>query len=119
MENQKKRILHVEDEEAIRYLVKRALSEYEVVSAHNLEDAKEKAKEYFDLYIIDGCFPSNEKGLAGICFYEHIKSKAKPCIFISSEETMAKKATELGIKYLPKPFELNELNMAVNESLKD
>ena len=116
-----KRILHVEDQEYIINFTQRMLKHfrnYDVVVATSLEDAKEKAKEDYDLYIIDGNFPSKEKGLPGLCFYEHIKSKEKPCIFFSSEPEMEQKAKEYGIKYLPKPSDFDKIIEAVDEVLK-
>jgi DNA-binding response OmpR family regulator len=113
-----KRILHVEDEECVINFVKRALQprDYDIVNASTLDDAKEKAKQDFDLYLIDGNFPSNEKGLAGLCFYEYVKSKGKPCIFFSSEQYMGQKAKELGIKYIEKPVDLDILLKTIDSA---
>jgi two-component system phosphate regulon response regulator OmpR len=116
MENNKKHILVVDDDDRIRSLLKDYLVEnnYVVSTAENSEQAKVKL-EYlkFDIIILDVMMP----GQNGYELTKEIKKKMKvPIILLTAKGEVENriKGLELGADdYLGKPFEPKELLLRV------
>jgi DNA-binding NtrC family response regulator len=119
----KLRLLLVDDEEASRYGMRRALSGfgYDIEEAESAEDARERIKEQgTDLLLLDVNLP----GLSGIDFLRELQSKngeAPLVILITAHgsERMAVEAIKSGAHdYLAKPFEVDELRLVVKNALE-
>jgi DNA-binding NtrC family response regulator len=88
MENSKKRILYVEDENSTSQLINRLLAgTCDVVNSTNLEDVLNKLKDgKFAAFISDGNYPSNQNcGLkkdAWKDFYQAVRALDKNAPFI-------------------------------------
>jgi two-component system phosphate regulon response regulator OmpR len=116
MENNKKHILIVDDDDRIRNLLKDYLSEnnYIVSSAENADQAKEKLKYIkFDIIILDVMMPGQD----GYELTKEIKIKIKvPIILLTAKGEVENriKGLELGADdYIGKPFEPKELLLII------
>jgi len=116
MENNKKHILIVDDDDRIRNLLKDYLSEnnYIVSSAENADQAKEKLKYIkFDIIILDVMMPGQD----GYELTKEIKIKIKvPIILLTAKGEVENriKGLELGADdYIGKPFEPKELLLRI------
>jgi len=114
-------ILVVDDDDGIRYLVKKYLNEnnFLVTTAKNAEDASEKIKIInFDMIILDIMMP----GKSGLQFIEDNMNKIMaPIILLTAKGTADEriKGLETGADdYLPKPFEPKELLLRIKNILK-
>ena len=113
-------ILVVDDDDGIRYLVKKYLNEnnYLVTTANSAEDASEKIKILkFDLIILDIMMP----GKSGLEFIEdHKKDLDTPIILLTAKGEANERVQGLEIgadDYLPKPFEPKELTLRIQNIL--
>ena len=109
-------VLVVDDDEGIRYLVKRYLNEkkYLVSTANSAETALEKIKIIkFDLIILDIMMP----GKSGLDFLNQNKENINtPVILLTAkgEPNERIQGLEMGADdYLPKPFEPKELDLRI------
>ncbi len=116
MENNKKHILIVDDDDRIRNLLKDYLSEnnYIVSSAENADQAKEKLKYIkFDIIILDVMMPGQD----GYDLTKEIKIEIKvPIILLTAKGEVENriKGLELGADdYIGKPFEPKELLLRI------
>ena len=116
MDNFKAHILVVDDDDGIRSLVKKYLTEnnYLVTSAQNGEDASNKIKIIkFDLIILDIMMP----GMSGLEFIQQYKKKFEiPIILLTAKGEADDRVEGLEIgadDYLPKPFEPKELILRI------
>ena len=116
MENNKKHILIVDDDNRIRDLLKEYLNEnnYIVSTSENAEEAKIKLSYLkFDLIILDVMMP----GENGYSLTKDIKKKIKvPIILLTAKGEVESriKGLELGADdYLGKPFEPKELLLRI------
>jgi two-component system phosphate regulon response regulator OmpR len=121
MENNKKHILIVDDDDRIRNLLKDYLSEnnYIVSSAENADQAKEKLKYIkFDIIILDVMMPGQD----GYELTKEIKIKIKvPIILLTAKGEVENriKGLELGADdYIGKPFEPKELLLRIKNIIK-
>src|SRR4051812_19404952 len=114
-------LLIVDDEEAARYGMLRALKGfgYEIEEAESVESARELMKERQpDLLLLDVNLP----GVSGLEFLNELRAangEAPLVILITAHgsERMAVEAIKLGAHdYLPKPFELDDLRLAVKNA---
>ena len=113
-------ILVVDDDDGIRELVKKYLSEnnFLITTANSAEDAKEKISIIkFDLIVLDIMMP----GKTGLEFTLENKNKINtPIILLTAkgEATERIKGLEVGADdYLPKPFEPKELILRIKNIL--
>ena len=116
MENNKKHILVVDDDNRIRNLLKEYLNEndYTVSTSENAENAKIKLLYFkFDLIILDVMMPGQD----GYSLTKEIKKKIKvPIILLTAKGEVENriKGLELGVDdYLGKPFEPKELLLRI------
>tara|TARA_B100001057_G_scaffold273871_1_gene274139 strand:- start:131 stop:808 length:678 start_codon:yes stop_codon:yes gene_type:complete len=120
MDNYLDHILVVDDDEGIRSLVKKYLSEnnYIVNTAKNAEDALKKIQIIkFDLIILDIMMP----GKSGLEFIQENKKKLETPIILLTAKGQASERVE-GLEtgaddYLPKPFEPKELILRIRNIL--
>jgi len=120
MDNFLAHILVVDDDDGIRSLVKKYLSEnnYLVTTAENAEKASEKVKIIkFDLIILDIMMP----GKSGLEFIKDNKNKLEtPIILLTAKGEAIERVEGLEIgadDYLPKPFEPRELILRIQNIL--
>tara|TARA_B100001063_G_scaffold222197_1_gene228449 strand:+ start:332 stop:1009 length:678 start_codon:yes stop_codon:yes gene_type:complete len=120
MDNFIAHILVVDDDDGIRALVKKYLSEnnFLVTTADSSEDAFEKIKLIkFDLIILDIMMP----GKSGLEFIEENKKKLEtPIILLTAKGQPNERIEGLEIgadDYLPKPFEPKELILRIQNIL--
>mgnify|MGYP006077297917 CR=1 FL=1 len=113
-------ILIVDDDDGIRFLVKKYLNEnnFLVTTAENAEDALQKILIIkFDLIILDIMMP----GQSGLEFTKKYKKKINtPIILLTAkgEAIDRVKGLEIGADdYLPKPFEPKELILRIKNIL--
>ena len=121
MDNFIAHILVVDDDDGIRTLVNKYLTEnnYLVTTAHNAEDASEKTKIIkFDLIILDIMMP----GKSGLEFIQDNKKKLETPIILLTAKGEAKErieGLEIGADdYLPKPFEPKELILRIENIIQ-
>ena len=121
MENKKKHILIVDDDNRIRDLLKEYLNEnnYIVSTAENAGKAKIKLDHFkFDIIVLDVMMP----GKNGYEFTKEIKKNNKvPIILLTAKGEVENriKGLELGADdYLGKPFEPKELLLRIRNILK-
>jgi len=121
MDNFIAHILVVDDDDGIRTLVKKYLSEnnFLVSTSENAEDASNKIQTIiFDLIILDIMMP----GKSGLDFISENKSNLDtPIILLTArgEAIDRIKGLETGADdYLPKPFEPKELSLRIRSILK-
>jgi len=120
MDNFIAHILVVDDDDGIRFLVKKYLNEnnYLVTTADNAEDASEKIKIIkFDLIVLDIMMP----GKSGLDFIRENKKKIETPIILLTAKSQSDERIE-GLEtgaddYLPKPFEPRELILRINNIL--
>ena len=120
MENSKKHILIVDDDDRIRNLLKDFLSEnnYIVSSAEHADEAKEKLQYLkFDIIILDVMMP----GQNGYELTKEIKKEFQiPIILLTAKGEVENriKGLELGADdYIGKPFEPKELLLRIKNIL--
>ena len=120
MENSKKHILIVDDDDRIRGLLKDYLSrnDYIVSTAENADQAKLKLEIIkFDIIILDVMMPGQD----GYDFTKEIKKDSKvPIILLTAKGEVENriKGLELGADdYLGKPFEPKELLLRIKNIL--
>jgi len=116
MENNKKHILVVDDDDRIRNLLKDYLTEnnYIVSTAENADHAKDRLKYFkFDIIILDVMMP----GQNGYDLTKEIKRQIKvPIILLTAKGEVESriKGLELGAEdYIGKPFEPKELLLRI------
>ena len=116
MENSKKHILIVDDDDRIRNLLKDYLTEnnYIVSTAENADQAKERLQYLkFEIIILDVMMP----GQNGYEFTKEIKKQSKiPIILLTAKGEVENriKGLELGADdYIGKPFEPKELLLRI------
>src|SRR3712207_2740199 len=123
MNSESLRLLIVDDEEAARYGMRRALSGfgYEIEEAASVEAAREEIKRQRpDLMLLDVNLP----GMSGLDFLRELKEEngdAPLVILITAHgsERMAVEAIKTGAHdYLSKPFEVDELRLVVKNALE-
>ena len=117
------RLLIVDDEEAARYGIRRALSTagYDISEAGSAEEARALMKgQQFDLLLLDVNLP----GSSGLELLSELRSKEEesPLVIIVTahgSERMAVEAVKSGAyDYLSKPFELDDLRLVVKNALE-
>ena len=116
MENNKKHILVVDDDDRIRNLLKDYLTEndYIVSTAENADHAKDRLKYFkFDIIILDVMMP----GQNGYDLTKEIKKQIKvPIILLTAKGEVENriKGLEIGAEdYIGKPFEPKELLLRI------
>ena len=121
MENNKRHILVVDDDDRIRSLIKDYLldNNYIVSTAENAEQAKLKLKCLkFDIIILDVMMP----GQNGYELTKEIKQKNKvPIILLTAKGEASERIVGLEIgadDYLPKPFEPKELILRIQNIIE-
>jgi DNA-binding NtrC family response regulator len=122
-ESDKLRLLIVDDEEAARYGMRRALAAfgYEIAEAESVEAARALMKaEPPDLMLLDVNLP----GTSGLEFLRELRADEKdaPLVIIITahgSERMAVEAVKSGAHdYLSKPFEVDDLRLVVKNALE-
>lgn len=117
----KSRLLIVDDEEAARYGMRRALSGfgYEIEEAESTEEARSLLdKKEADLILLDFNLP----GMNGLDFLRALKAEDKnsPVVILITahgSERMAVEAIKSGAHdYLSKPFDVDELRLVVKNA---
>ncbi len=114
------KILIVDDEEAARYGMARALKNYSITEATNVEAARKiSATVAPDLILLDINLP----GMSGLEYLREIAATAEsaPVVMITAHgsERMAVEAIKAGAyDYLAKPFEVDELRLVVKNALE-
>ncbi|HEY0323696.1 MAG TPA: sigma-54 dependent transcriptional regulator [Pyrinomonadaceae bacterium] len=117
------RLLIIDDEEAARYGMRRALSGfgYEIEEAGTVEAAREQIKKQRpDLMLLDVNLP----GTSGLEFLRELKDENNdsPLVILITahgSERMAVEAIKTGAHdYLSKPFEVDELRLVVKNALE-
>ncbi|HWN12050.1 MAG TPA: sigma-54 dependent transcriptional regulator [Pyrinomonadaceae bacterium] len=121
MKQEKLRLLIVDDEEAARYGMRRALTTfgYNVSEAGSAEEARALLKQFQpDLMLLDVNLP----GMSGLDFLRELKSAGAegPLVIIITahgSERMAVEAVKSGAyDYLSKPFELDDLRLVIKNA---
>ncbi len=121
MKQEKLRLLIVDDEEASRYGMRRALTTfgYNVSEAGSAEEARALLKQLQpDLMLLDVNLP----GMSGLEFLRELKSISAdgPLVIIITahgSERMAVEAVKAGAyDYLSKPFELDDLRLVIKNA---
>jgi DNA-binding NtrC family response regulator len=113
------KILIVDDEEAARYGMARALKSYETVEAASVEAARHLlAKSRPDLILLDNNLP----GMSGAEYLRELGAleNAPPVVMITahgSERTAVDAIKAGAYDYLAKPFEVDELRLVVKNAL--
>ena len=120
MDNFIAHILVVDDDDGIRELVKKYLSEnsFLISTSENAEDASKKIQTIkFDLIILDIMMP----GKSGLDFIkENKKNLETPIILLTAKGEANERVEGLEIgadDYLPKPFAPKELILRINNIL--
>lgn len=116
------KILLVEDDEALRFIVKDNLEQkgYQVEAAENGEVALEKFRHFeFDLIILDVMLPK----IDGFQVAKTIRARNEqvPIIFVTARSMTEDKILGLtlgGDDYIPKPFSMEELLLKIRIFLK-
>src|SRR5262249_9998845 len=127
METRNLRLLIVDDEEASRYGMKRALETFgfEIAEAESAEAARALSRNsQFDLLLLDVNLP----GMSGLDFLRELKSEAEggrkeaPLVIIITahgSERLAVQAVKSGAyDYLSKPFEVDDLRLVVKNAFE-
>ena len=116
-------LLIIDDEEAARYGMRRALEQfgYSVEEAESIDEARPlMAARTHDLLLLDVNLP----GQSGLEFLQEMKvwKGAAPLVILITahgSEKMAVEAMKAGAyDYLPKPFEVDDLRLAVKNALE-
>lgn len=113
-----KRILVVDDNDAIREIVSDALSlyGYEVLTARNGEEALEAAGQKPSLILLDLMMP----GLDGPSVSRRLAEQGcfAPVVVVTADRTGAARAKEMGaVAFLAKPFDLDGLLATIERVL--
>jgi DNA-binding NtrC family response regulator len=114
------KVLIVDDEEAARYGMARALRNYSVAEAGSVEAARHLiAKSRPDLILLDNNLP----GLGGLDYIRELAATENPppvvMITAHGTERTAVEAIKAGAyDYLAKPFEVDELRLVVKNALE-
>src|SRR6266566_5223077 len=120
------RLLIVDDEEAARYGIRRALESfgYDIAEAETAESARAlMAQDNFDLLLLDVNLP----GISGLEFLKQLKgendspAEAPLVIIITAHgsERLAVQAVKSGAyDYIAKPFELDDLRLVVKNAFE-
>ncbi|MDL2231906.1 response regulator transcription factor [Porphyromonadaceae bacterium OttesenSCG-928-L07] len=116
------KILIIEDEPSLREIIQRFLEKerYVVETASTLREAKEKIADYdYECILLDIMLPDGN----GLEILREIKEmrKRENIIIISAKDSIDDKVSglELGADdYLPKPFDLTELNARIKSVLR-
>ncbi len=114
------KILIVDDEEAARYGMARALKNYSCIEASDVDAARNAiARARPDLILLDVNLP----GTSGLEYLHElvIDEKSPPVVVITAHgsERTAVEAIKAGADdYLPKPFEVDELRLVVKNALE-
>jgi DNA-binding NtrC family response regulator len=120
---EKWRVLVVDDEEAARYGIRRALGagDYDIGEAGNVEEARAAlVPRVPDLMLLDVNLP----GESGLDFLRELAAAGEPrplVIMVTAygSERMAVEAIKTGAyDYLSKPFEIDELRLVVRNALE-
>ncbi|MFW6370376.1 MAG: response regulator transcription factor [Bacteroidota bacterium] len=120
--NSKIKLLLVEDDDALRFIVKDNLEQngYHVDTAENGQEAIDQFdKNQYQLIILDVMLPK----IDGFKVAEHIRKKNEqvPVIFLTARSMTEDKITGLSIggdDYIPKPFSMEELLLKIKIFLK-
>ncbi|MFL6227564.1 MAG: sigma-54-dependent transcriptional regulator [Pyrinomonadaceae bacterium] len=116
-------VLIVDDEEAARYGMRRALAAFgcDLEEAGSVDEAQAKlARHACDLMLLDVNLP----GRSGLEFLQELKGQGaeSPLVILITahgSERMAVEAMKAGAyDYLPKPFEVDDLRLAVKNALE-
>jgi DNA-binding NtrC family response regulator len=114
------KILIVDDEEAARYGMARALKHYSVTEASSVEEARQLLPSARpDLILLDINLP----GISGLDYLRELVASpdARPVIMITahgSERTAVEAIKAGAYDYLAKPFEVDELRLVVKNALE-
>jgi DNA-binding NtrC family response regulator len=116
------RILIVDDEEASRYGIRRALETFgsEIAEAESAESARAAmTTASFDLLLLDVNLP----GISGLEFLSQLQAEANPPLVIiitaHGSERLAVQAVKSGAyDYISKPFELDDLRLVVKNAFE-
>src|SRR5918911_1540878 len=117
------RVLIVDDEEAARYGMRRALASlgYAIVEAGSVAEARARiAEQTPDLMLLDVNLP----GQSGLEYLHELQAKPEgtPLVILITahgSERMAVQAIKAGAyDYLPKPFEVDDLRLVVKNALE-
>jgi len=127
MEKNSLRLLIVDDEEAARYGIRRALETFgsEIAEAESAEAARALLQQRkFDLLLLDVNLP----GISGLDFLEELQtanesdSAESPLVIIITahgSERLAVQAVKAGAyDYISKPFELDDLRLVVKNAFE-
>src|SRR5438876_3589077 len=122
METKSLRLLIVDDEEAARYGMRRALEAFgcEIAEADSAEKARALTSESkFDLLLLDVNLP----GISGLDFLKELQGdpSRSPLVVIitahGSERVAVQTIKSGAYNYLSKPFELDDLRLIVKNAL--
>jgi DNA-binding NtrC family response regulator len=120
--NERWRVLVVDDEEAARYGIRRALGGYDIEEAGSVEEARGAlGARRPDLLLLDVNLP----GQSGLEFLRELAAageESPPVVMITAygSERMAVEAIKTGAyDYLSKPFEVDELRLVVKNALEN
>lgn len=112
------RVLIIDDEKEICYLVKRTLEKHgdEVNTAHTVEDGRKLTEEPYDVVLLDIQLPDGN----GIDMVPDIKSAQTDAkIIVISAYNLpgeVKKARKMGVDaFIGKPFSMPEISELINE----
>jgi DNA-binding NtrC family response regulator len=114
------KILIVDDEEAARYGMARALKNYSVTEAASVEAARQAAaRSRPDLILLDNNLP----GASGLDYLRELAASenSPPVVMITahgSERTAVEAIKAGAYDYLAKPFEVDDLRLAVKNALE-
>ena len=122
MEINSLRLLVVDDEEAARYGIRRALEAFghEIVEADSAEAARALMRDRkFDLLLLDVNLP----GISGLEFLNELQTESEaPLVIIITahgSERLAVQAVKSGAyDYISKPFELDDLRLVVKNAFE-
>jgi len=113
-------ILIIDDEEAARYGMARALKNYTIAEAASVDEARKAlVSGRPDLILLDINLP----GMSGIDFLRELAAQENipPVVMITahgSERTAVEAIKAGAYDYLPKPFEVDELRLVVKNALE-
>jgi DNA-binding NtrC family response regulator len=114
------KILIIDDEEAARYGMARALKNYTIAEVGSVDEARKSfASSRPDLILLDINLP----GTSGLDFLRELATgeNIPPVIMITahgSERTAVEAIKAGAYDYLPKPFEVDELRLVVKNALE-
>src|SRR5437762_822341 len=123
--NEKWRVLVVDDEEAARYGIRRALAgggDYEIEEAGSVEEARAAlAARSHDLMLLDVNLPG-VSGLEYLRELSEVEDDKKPLVVMVTAYGSERKAVEAiktgAYDYLSKPFEIDDLRLVVKNALE-